>query len=69
MRILIYGLNASPVSVGIGKYTGEMARWLAERGHQVKVICDPQISPKTQNFIVVVQEDNATQAQESRRYD
>ena len=29
LRILIYGLNYSPELTGIGKYTGEMAAWLA----------------------------------------
>ena len=45
MRILIYGLNAPPEPVGIGKYTGEMAHWLAERGHQVKIVCAPPYYP------------------------
>jgi len=31
MRLLIYGLNFSPELTGIGKYTGEMAVWLAAR--------------------------------------
>lgn len=38
MRILIHGLNYWPELIGIGKYTGEMARWLAERGHEVRVV-------------------------------
>ena len=46
MRILMYGLNAPPEPVGIGKYTGEMARWLVERGHQVKIICAPPYYPE-----------------------
>jgi colanic acid biosynthesis glycosyl transferase WcaI len=37
MRILIYGLNFSPELAGIGKYTGEMAPWLALRGHEVSL--------------------------------
>jgi colanic acid biosynthesis glycosyl transferase WcaI len=45
MRLLLYGLNFAPEPVGIGKYTGEMARWLAGRGHQVKVICAPPYYP------------------------
>ena len=45
MRILIYGLNFTPEPVGIGKYTGEMARWLVARGHQVKVVCAPPYYP------------------------
>lgn len=38
MRILIYGINYSPELTGIGKYTGEMGAWLAQRGHSVTVI-------------------------------
>jgi colanic acid biosynthesis glycosyl transferase WcaI len=37
MRILIYGINYSPELTGIGKYTGEMAEWLVEQGHDVSV--------------------------------
>ena len=45
MRILIYGLNYSPELTGIGKYTGEMAAWLAERGHEVRVVTAPPYYP------------------------
>lgn len=38
MRIQIYSGNFFPEKTGIGKYTGEMAAWLAERGHDVHVI-------------------------------
>ncbi|GHB63006.1 WcaI family glycosyltransferase [Persicitalea jodogahamensis] len=38
MRILIYGINYAPELAGIGKYTGEMAAWLAGRGHEISVI-------------------------------
>ena len=38
MRILIYGINYPPELTGIGKFTGEMASWLASNGHVVKVI-------------------------------
>ena len=38
MKILIFGINYSPEPTGTGKYTGEMAAWLAEQGHQVEVI-------------------------------
>ncbi len=38
MRILIHGLNYSPELVGIGKYTEEMASFLVEQGHQVRVV-------------------------------
>jgi len=45
LRIIIYGLNFWPELTGIGKYTGEMAEWLAERGHQVTVITTPPYYP------------------------
>lgn len=45
MRILIYGLNFSPELTGIGKYTGEMAAWLAANGHSVHVVTAPPYYP------------------------
>jgi len=42
---LVYGLNYTPELTGIGKYTGEMAAWLAERGHEVRVIAAPPYYP------------------------
>lgn len=45
MKILIYGLNYSPELTGIGKYTGEMAAWLAGRGHEVRVVTAPPYYP------------------------
>lgn len=39
MKVLIYTLNYAPEPTGIGKYSGEMAEWLAERGHSVEVLC------------------------------
>ena len=36
MKILLYSLNFSPESVGIGKYSGELAQWLSD--HEVRVI-------------------------------
>ena len=45
MRILIYGLNYAPELTGIGKYSGKMAAWLAERGHEVRVITAPPYYP------------------------
>jgi colanic acid biosynthesis glycosyl transferase WcaI len=46
MKILILGLNYDPEYIGIGKYTGEMARWLAKRGHAVNVVTAPPYYPK-----------------------
>ena len=45
MKILLYGINFSPELTGIGKYTGELANWLAERGHQVRVVTAPPYYP------------------------
>lgn len=45
LRLLIYGLNFSPELTGIGKYTGEMASWLAGRGHEVHVVTAPPYYP------------------------
>lgn len=45
MRILIHGVNFSPELTGIGKYTGEMAAWLAQRGHEVRVVTAPPYYP------------------------
>lgn len=46
MRILIHGINFSPELTGIGKYTGEMAVWLAEHGHEVRVVTAPPYYPQ-----------------------
>ncbi|MCU1302735.1 MAG: glycosyl transferase group 1 family protein [Candidatus Sulfotelmatobacter sp.] len=46
MRILIHGLNFAPELVGVGKYTGEMAYWLAGRGHDVKAVTAPPFNPQ-----------------------
>ncbi len=45
LKILIHGLNFSPELTGIGKYTGEMAVWLAGRGHDVHVVTTPPYYP------------------------
>jgi colanic acid biosynthesis glycosyl transferase WcaI len=45
LRILIYGLNYAPELTGIGKYTGEMAAWLADQGHEVRVVTAPPYYP------------------------
>ena len=46
MRILIHGINFSPELTGIGKYTGEMAVWLAVQGHEVRVVTAPPYYPQ-----------------------
>jgi colanic acid biosynthesis glycosyl transferase WcaI len=46
LRIVLYGINHSPEPIGIGKYTGELAAWLASRGHKVKVVTAPPYYPQ-----------------------
>lgn len=46
MKILLYGLNFAPEQTGIGKYTGEMATWLAGAGHEVRVVTAPPYYPQ-----------------------
>lgn len=48
MRILIYGINYAPELTGIGKYTGELAEWLAAQGHEVRVVTAPPYYPAWQ---------------------
>ncbi len=48
MRILLHGINYSPELTGIGKYTGEMAEWLANHDHEVRVITAPPYYPQWQ---------------------
>jgi colanic acid biosynthesis glycosyl transferase WcaI len=38
VKILLYGINFAPELTGVGKFTGEMAEWLAARGHEVRVV-------------------------------
>lgn len=45
MKLLFYGINFAPELTGIGKYTGEMAAWLAAAGHEVHVITAPPYYP------------------------
>jgi colanic acid biosynthesis glycosyl transferase WcaI len=45
MKVLIYSTNFAPESTGIGKYSGEMAAWLAARGHEVRAVCAPPYYP------------------------
>lgn len=48
MKLLIYGINFAPELTGIGKYSGEMAQWLAHRGHAVEVVTAPPYYPAWQ---------------------
>lgn len=45
MRVLIHGINFYPELTGIGKYSGEMAQWLAAQGHEVRVVTAPPYYP------------------------
>jgi colanic acid biosynthesis glycosyl transferase WcaI len=45
MKILLYSVNFAPEPTGIGKYSGEMAAWLADQGHSVRVIAAPPYYP------------------------
>lgn len=44
-KILLYGINFTPELTGIGKYTGELATWLAARGYEVRVVTAPPFYP------------------------
>ncbi len=46
MKILVYGINFAPELTGIGKYSAEMAAWLAAAGHEVRVVTAPPYYPK-----------------------
>jgi colanic acid biosynthesis glycosyl transferase WcaI len=48
LRVLIYSTNFWPEKVGIGKYSGEMAQWLASQGHEVRVVAAPPYYPQWQ---------------------
>src|SRR5579863_299860 len=50
MRILIHGINFHPEAAGVGKYTGEMANWLAAGGHEVHVVTAPPYFPQWRVF-------------------
>lgn len=46
MRILISSINYAPELTGIGKYTTEMAEWLALKGHEVRVVTSQPYYPE-----------------------
>jgi colanic acid biosynthesis glycosyl transferase WcaI len=41
----LYTANFAPEPTGIGKYSGEMAAWLAAEGHKVRVVSAPPYYP------------------------
>lgn len=46
MKILLYSMNFHPELTGVGRYSGEMAKWLSNRGHDVRVVCAPPYYPQ-----------------------
>jgi colanic acid biosynthesis glycosyl transferase WcaI len=46
MKVLLYSANFAPEPTGIGKYSGEMAEWMAGHGHQVRVVAAPPYYPE-----------------------
>lgn len=38
MKVLLLSPNYAPELTGVGRYSGEMAAWLAARGHEVRVV-------------------------------
>ena len=46
MKVILYTLNFKPELTGVGKYSGEMAAWLASRGHEVRVVAAPPYYPE-----------------------
>jgi colanic acid biosynthesis glycosyl transferase WcaI len=46
VKILLISTNYSPELTGVGKYSGEMISWLAEQGHEVRVVCAPPYYPQ-----------------------
>jgi len=50
VKILILGINYSPETVGTGRYTGEMARWLARAGDEVRVVAAAPYYPHWRVF-------------------
>jgi len=48
VKILLYGINYAPELTGVGKYTSEMATWLAARGHEVRCVTAPPYYPQWQ---------------------
>ena len=64
MKILIYGINYAPELTGIGKYSAEMAEWLAARGHSVSVVTAPPYYPQWRCMTAIAPD--ATRARNAR---
>jgi len=50
VKILVYGINYAPELTGIGKFSGEMATWLAAQGHSIRVVTAPPYYPDWRVF-------------------
>jgi colanic acid biosynthesis glycosyl transferase WcaI len=46
LKLLVHGINYAPEEIGIGKYTGEMVRWLASKGVECEVVTAPPYYPQ-----------------------
>lgn len=46
MKILIHGINFSPELTGVGRYSGDMAAWLSDRGNEVRMVTAPPYYPE-----------------------
>jgi colanic acid biosynthesis glycosyl transferase WcaI len=46
MRVILLSMNFAPELTGVGKYSGEMANALVDRGHEVVVVCTPPFYPR-----------------------
>lgn len=44
-RILILGMNYAPEPIGVGRYTGELAEFIASQGEDVEVVTSPPHYP------------------------
>jgi colanic acid biosynthesis glycosyl transferase WcaI len=45
VRILLCSINYAPDLVGVPKYNTELCEWLAERGHEIRVVTAPPYYP------------------------
>lgn len=45
MKLLLYGMNFHPELTGVGKYTGDLAKYLAFQDHKITIITAPPYYP------------------------
>lgn len=50
MKLLLHSMSFAPELVGVGRYSGELAQWLAAQGHEVRVIASPPFFPHWKVF-------------------